>query len=133
MTMREIRLRVAAEHDVARSLLEAGKYAKALGFDEQGNRKIVTAVSEVVRNIVKYAGSGEILMRPIEEGHKLGMEVEARDKGPGIADLDKAMEDHYSSSGTLGLGLPGVKRMMDEFQVETEPGKGTRVTIRKWR
>ncbi len=133
MTMREIRLRIAAEHDVARSLLEAGKYAKALGFDEQGNRKVVTAVSEIVRNIVKYAGSGEILMRSIEEGHRIGMEVEAWDKGPGIPDLDKAMEDHYSSGGTLGLGLPGVKRMMDDLQVETETGKGTRVTIRKWR
>ncbi len=133
MTMREIRLRIAAEHDVARSLLEAGKYAKALGFDEPSNRKLVTAVSEIVRNIVKYAGSGEILMRSIEEGHRIGMEVEAWDKGPGIPDLDKAMEDHYSSGGTLGLGLPGVKRMMDDLQVETETGKGTRVTIRKWR
>jgi len=133
VTMREIRLRIAAEHDVARSLLEAGKYAKALGFDEQANRKLVTAVSEIVRNIIKYAGSGEILMRSIEEGHRIGMEVEAQDKGPGIPDLDKAMEDHYSSGGTLGLGLPGVKRMMDDLQVETETGKGTRVTIRKWR
>ncbi len=133
MTMREIRLRIAAEHDVARSLLEAGKYAKALGFDEPSNRKLVTAVSEIVRNIVKYAGSGELLIRCIEEGHRIGMEVEARDKGPGIPDLDKAMEDHYSSGGTLGLGLPGVKRMMDDLQVETETGKGTRVTIRKWR
>lgn len=131
--MREIRLRIAAEHDVARSLLEAGKYAKALGFDEQANRKLVTAVSEIVRNIIKYAGSGEVLMRSIEEGHRIGMEVEARDEGPGIPDLDKAMEDHYSSGGTLGLGLPGVKRMMDDLQVETETGKGTRVTIRKWR
>ena len=131
--MREIRLRIAAEHDVARSLLEAGKYAKALGFDEQANRKLVTAVSEIVRNIIKYAGSGEVLMRSIEEGHRIGMEVEAWDKGPGIPDLDKAMEDHYSSSGTLGLGLPGVKRMMDDLQVETATGKGTRVTIRKWR
>jgi len=133
VTMREIRLRIAAEHDVARSLLEAGKYAKALGFDEQANRKLVTAVSEIVRNIIKYAGSGEVLMRSIEEGHRIGMEVEAWDKGPGIPDLDKAMEDHYSSSGTLGLGLPGVKRMMDDLQVETATGKGTRVTIRKWR
>ena len=72
-------------------------------------------------------------MRSIEEGHRIGMEVEARDEGPGIPDLDKAMEDHYSSGGTLGLGLPGVKRMMDDLQVETETGKGTRVTIRKWR
>ena len=133
MTIREIRLRVAAEHDVARSLLEAGKYAKALGFDEQSNRKVVTAVSEIVRNILKYAGSGDLAMRSIEDGHRVGIEVEARDKGPGIEDLDKAMQDHYSSSGTLGLGLPGVKRMMDELTVETEPGKGTRVVIRKWR
>ena len=118
---------------MARSLLEAGKYAKALGFDEQSNRKVVTAVSEIVRNILKYAGSGDLAMRSIEDGHRVGIEVEARDKGPGIEDLDKAMQDHYSSSGTLGLGLPGVKRMMDELTVESEPGKGTRVVIRKWR
>ena len=61
------------------------------------------------------------------------MEVEARDRGPGIVDLDEAMQDHYSSGGTLGLGLPGVKRMMDQLEIDTAPGKGTRVTIRKWR
>jgi serine/threonine-protein kinase RsbT len=131
--MREIRLRIAAEHDVARSLLEAGKYAEALGLDEQAKRKIVTAVSEIVRNIIKYAGSGEISIRAIEDGPRIGMEVEARDRGPGIVDLDEAMQDHYSSGGTLGLGLPGVKRMMDQLEIDTAPGKGTRVTIRKWR
>lgn len=131
--MREIRLRIAAEHDVARSLLEATKYAEALGFDEQSNRKIVTAVSEIVRNIIKYAGSGELLIRALEDGPRIGMEVEARDRGPGIVDLDEAMRDHYSSGGTLGLGLPGVKRMMDQLEIDTAPGKGTRVTIRKWR
>lgn len=131
--MREIRLRIAAEHDVARSLLEAGKYAEALGLDEQAKRKVVTAVSEIVRNIIKYAGSGEISIRAIEDGPRIGMEVEARDRGPGIVDLDEAMQDHYSSGGTLGLGLPGVKRMMDQLEIDTAPGKGTRVTIRKWR
>jgi serine/threonine-protein kinase RsbT len=131
--MREIRLRIAAEHDVARSLLEAGKYAEALGLDEQAKRKIVTAVSEIVRNIIKYAGSREISIRAIEDGPRIGMEVEARDRGPGIVDLDEAMQDHYSSGGTLGLGLPGVKRMMDQLEIDTAPGKGTRVTIRKWR
>lgn len=131
--MREIRLRIAAEHDVARSLLEATKYAEALGFDEQNNRKVVTAVSEIVRNIIKYAGSGELLIRALEDGPRIGMEVEARDRGPGIVDLDEAMRDHYSSGGTLGLGLPGVKRMMDQLEIDTAPGKGTRVTIRKWR
>jgi serine/threonine-protein kinase RsbT len=131
--MREIRLRIAAEHDVARSLLEAAKYAEALGFDEQNNRKVVTAVSEIVRNIIKYAGSGELLIRALEDGPRIGMEVEARDRGPGIVDLDEAMQDHYSSGGTLGLGLPGVKRMMDQLEIDTAPGKGTRVTIRKWR
>lgn len=131
--MREIRLRIAAEHDVARSLLEATKYAEALGFDEQNNRKVVTAVSEIVRNIIKYAGSGELLIRALEDGPRIGIEVEARDRGPGIVDLDEAMRDHYSSGGTLGLGLPGVKRMMDQLEIDTAPGKGTRVTIRKWR
>ena len=104
----------------------------AIGFDEIVCQMIATAVSELANNIVKYAGSGEIMMDRINTGSRIGMEVIARDRGPGIEDIQKAMADHYSSGNTLGLGLPGVKRMMDEFELTSEPGKKTTVTIRKW-
>ncbi|MGD8292652.1 MAG: anti-sigma regulatory factor [Desulfobacterales bacterium] len=112
--------------------MEARKTAMAIGFDEVVSQMIATAVSELANNIVKYGGSGEIRMDRIDSGSQAGIEVVARDRGPGIEDIEKAMEDHYSSGNTLGLGLPGVKRMMDEFELDTEAGKGTTVTIRKW-
>jgi serine/threonine-protein kinase RsbT len=112
--------------------MEARKTATAIGFDEIICQMIATAVSELANNIIKYAGHGEILMDRIRAGGRVGMEVMARDRGPGMEDIQKAMEDHYSSGNTLGLGLPGVKRMMDEFELTSEPGSKTTVTIRKW-
>jgi serine/threonine-protein kinase RsbT len=94
---------------------------------------ISTAASELARNIVKYAGSGEIVIRCVDDGLRDGLEIEARDQGPGIKDIEIAMQDHVSGSGTLGLGLPGVRRMMDDFRIDSEPGKGTTVVTTKWR
>ena len=128
----EIRCKVESEIDVRRAVLESTRSAQLAGFDEGPSRMIATAVSELVRNILKYAGSGEFRLRRIEGPGRRGIEIEVSDNGPGIPDLDAAMSDHYSSSGTLGLGLPGVKRMMDEFSIESSPGQGTRVTARKW-
>jgi serine/threonine-protein kinase RsbT len=93
---------------------------------------IATAVSELVRNILKYAGSGEVRLRRVQRASGGGIEILVSDHGPGIADLDAAMSDHFSTSGTLGLGLPGVKRLMDDFSMESAPGKGTRVKACKW-
>ena len=104
----------------------------AIGFDELVCQMIATAVSELANNIVKYAGCGEIRIDSINPGSRTGIEVTARDRGPGIEDIQQAMADHYSSGNTLGLGLPGVRRMMDEFEITSEPGKRTMVTIRKW-
>jgi serine/threonine-protein kinase RsbT len=103
-----------------------------MGFDETPSRLIATAVSELARNILKYAGTGEIRLRQVEGRSGRGIEIEAVDRGPGIEDLEAAMRDHFSSGGTLGLGLPGVRRMMDEFSLESTPGEGTRVTAVKW-
>jgi len=128
----EIRCKIESEIDVRRAVLESTQSAQLAGFDEGPSRMIATAVSELVRNILKYAGSGEFRLRRIERPGGRGIEIEVSDNGPGIIDLDAAMSDHYSSSGTLGLGLPGVKRMMDEFSIESSPGRGTRVTARKW-
>lgn len=132
MDMNQIRIPVRDETGIAWSVMEARKTAMAIGFDETICQMIATAVSELANNIIKYAGRGEILMDRIVAGSRTGMEVIARDKGPGIEEIQKAMEDHYSSGGTLGLGLPGVKRMMDEFELTSQPGKKTTVTIRKW-
>ena len=81
---------------------------------------------------LKYAGSGKFSLRRVERPGSRGIEIEVSDNGPGIPDVDAAMSDHFSSSGTLGLGLPGVERLMDEFSLESAPGQGTRVTARKW-
>ena len=132
MDMNQIRIPVRNETGIAWSVMEARKAAIAIGFDENICQMIATAVSELANNIIKYAGRGEILMDRIIAGSRVGMEVIARDQGPGIEDIQIAMEDHYSSGGTLGLGLPGVKRMMDEFELTSEPDKKTTVTIMKW-
>ena len=92
---------------------------------------IATVVSELGRNILKYAQRGHIRLRRIETGGQVDVEIVAQDAGPGIADIDAAMQDHFSSGGTLGLGLPGVRRMVSEFSIQSEPGRGTCVTIRK--
>ena len=123
---------IRTEMDVRRVVLESARYAKEAGFDEAPSQMIATAVSELVRNILKYAGSGEFRLRRVQRPSGGGVEIEVSDHGPGIADLDAAMSDHFSSSGTLGLGLPGVKRLMDDFSLESTPGQGTRVTARKW-
>ena len=128
----ELHSRIRTETDASRTVLESTLYSREAGFDETPSRMIATAVSELVRNILKYAGTGEIRLRRVKGIGRRGIEIEAVDQGPGIADCEAAMRDHFSSGGTLGLGLPGVKRMMDEFSLESMPGKGTRVTARKW-
>jgi serine/threonine-protein kinase RsbT len=132
MSKKPIRIPVRNETGVAISVMKAKNTATAIGFDEVKCQMIATAVSELANNIIKYAGHGEILLDRITAGSRLGMEVIARDSGPGIENVGKAMEDHFSSGNTLGLGLPGVKRLMDDFEVDSVPGKRTTVTIRKW-
>ena len=128
----EHRREVRSEIDVRHIVLEATRFSQQIGFDETPSRMIATAVSELVRNILKYAGSGECRLREVQENGRRGIEIEVEDRGPGIPDLESAMSDHFSSSGTLGLGLPGVQRMMDDFELDSAPGEGTRVKARKW-
>ncbi len=128
----ELRRKIATDMDVRRVVLEATLYAKEAGFAETPSRMIATAVSELARNILKYARTGEVRLRRVQEPGRRGVEMEASDRGPGIPDIEAAMSDHFSSSGTLGLGLPGIRRMMDDFSLESTPGEGTRVTARKW-
>jgi serine/threonine-protein kinase RsbT len=125
-------LEISKEHDVNRAVLETVAFSRKIGFSETPSRMVATAVSELARNILKYAGSGKIRMRQVEGRSGHGIEIDAIDEGPGIENATEAMRDHFSSSGTLGLGLPGVERMMDEFSLDSTPGVGTRVTVRKW-
>jgi serine/threonine-protein kinase RsbT len=129
----ELHRAIRSEHDASRAVLESTLYSREAGFADAPSQMIATAVSELVRNILKYAGTGEIRLRHVKRMGDRGIEIEAIDEGPGIADCEAALQDHYSSGGTLGLGLPAVKRMMDEFSLESNPGEGTRVTARKWK
>jgi serine/threonine-protein kinase RsbT len=128
----ELRRTIRSETDARHTVLESTLYSQQAGFGETPARMIATVVSELARNILKYAGQGEVRLRRFSEMGRRGIEIEVVDSGPGIADCEAAMNDHYSSGGTLGLGLPGVKRMMDEFSLESTLGEGTRVWARKW-
>ncbi len=132
MSRDSIQMRVNDNASVTRCVVEAGRIARSLGFDDHLRQMVATCVSELGHNIRKYARTGLINIKPVRDKHRAGIEVTARDRGPGIADLEQALSDRFSSGGTLGLGLPGVKRMMDEFEVDTTPGKGTTITVRKW-
>ena len=107
--------------------------AGRLGFHSGDLALIATTISELARNILSYAGTGEIAVEAIGDSHRPGILVIARDKGPGISDVRRALQDGYSTSGGLGLGLPGVRRLMDEFDITSEAGLGTTVTVRKWK
>lgn len=123
---------IIGETDVAYASLDAKNFAKEIGFSKAGHYMISTAVSELARNIFVYAKKGTIKLKLVENDSKRGIEVVAEDSGPGIQDVDKAMEDNFSTGGTMGIGLPGTKRLMDDFQIDTHRTQGTKITIRKW-
>lgn len=116
---------------IARTL--ARDTAKALGFGAIDQARIATAVSELARNIFLYAGTGSVTVRELERSGRKGIEIVCEDQGPGIRDLDLAMQDGYTTSRGMGMGLPGAKRLMDEFDVQSQQGVGTTITCRKWR
>ena len=128
----EVRIAVRGDMDVTKAVLYTVEQAQEAGFDEVAGRMIATATSELARNLLHHAGSGEIRLRILDERGRHGIQIQARDQGPGIPDVERAMRDHFSTAGTLGLGLPGVERLMDELQVESTVGTGTCVTARKY-
>jgi serine/threonine-protein kinase RsbT len=113
-------------------LLEVRRLAQILQFDDASTAKIVTAASELLRNVLKYADRGMASVQTISSKGRNGIEVVVKDKGPGIEDMESALSDHFSSGGTLGLGLPGVRRLVDEFEIQSSVGEGTRVRIAQW-
>ena len=127
-----IRVRIRSEADIVAARQRGRALAAELGFSLVNQTFIATAISELARNIVVYAKTGEIVLSSVQEGDKRGIVVVARDRGPGIPDIQLAMRDGYSSSGSLGLGLSGTKRLMDEFEIVSKVGKGTTVTVKKW-
>jgi serine/threonine-protein kinase RsbT len=120
------------EVDIVSARQQGRALAVEVGFSGGDLTLIATAISEIARNIVVYAKRGEILLSPIQDGARRGILVVARDQGPGIPHVAQAMQDGYSTGKSLGLGLPGAKRIMDDFEIVSEVGKGTTVTMRKW-
>ena len=123
---------IAVEQDVVLARQLARKLAQECGMRLIDLTKFVTAVSELARNTMVYGGGGDMDCQILEDGARTGLRVVFRDEGPGIPDLKLAMTDGWTSGGGLGLGLTGAKRLVEEFELETEPGKGTRITITRW-
>ncbi len=132
--MTERRIPIYSDLDMVNARVGGRDLAKTLGFGVIDQARIATAISELARNIVLYAGEGEVILRRIHDssGQRVGLEAICADRGPGIPDIELAMRDGYSTSNGLGMGLPGTRRLMDEFEIDSIPGRGTTVTIRKW-
>jgi serine/threonine-protein kinase RsbT len=130
---REIRVGINSDLDIVTARQQGRRLANDLGFGSIDLAIIATAISELARNIVLYARRGEILLKSAWEDDPTGIFVVASDEGPGIPDVNEAMHGGYSTSGGLGLGLAGVRRLMDELEIATEVGRGTIVTAKKWK
>ncbi|VVB90170.1 Anti-sigma F factor [uncultured archaeon] len=128
----ELCIPVSSEIDIVTARQKGRELAARLGFSNTELTLIATAISEVTRNIVEYARRGELCLSIVQQGNKRGISVIASDRGPGIPNIKLAMQDGYSTGHSLGLGLPGAKRLMDEFEIVSEVGKGTKVTMKKW-
>jgi len=129
----EIRVEINSDQDIVVARQKGRVMASELGFSSGDATLIATAISELARNIVSYARRGEIRLRGIHGSSRIGILVVASDEGPGIADIRQALRDGYSTSGSLGLGLPGVRRLMDDFEISSQPGRGTIVAVKKWK
>jgi len=128
----ETRVAVETELDIVTARMRGRGLALQLGFSRQTATLIATAISELARNMLLYAGRGEVLISALERGTRHGVLVVATDDGPGIPDVARALLDGYSTSGRLGLGLPGVRRLVDDFDLDSRLGEGTTVRVVKW-
>jgi serine/threonine-protein kinase RsbT len=126
-------LALRTPEDIVRMRQVVRERAVALGFSLVDQTKIVTAASELARNVLNYGGGGEVALQPRNEGIRRGLTLVFSDEGPGIADVELAMKDGYTTGGGMGLGLGGAKRLSNEFAIDSRPGAGTRVTITRWR
>ena len=128
----EVRVPIRADIDIVTARQQGRALAQQIGFAGSNLTVIATAISELGRNILAYAGSGVIILRPGHFAGRRGIVIVAQDMGPGIADIELALQDGFSTSMSLGLGLPGTRRLMDEFEIVSVVDKGTTVTVKKW-
>jgi serine/threonine-protein kinase RsbT len=129
----DIQVLIQSDQDIVIARQRGRSLAAALNFSSGEATLIALTISELARNIVTYAKKGEIRLRVINGSARKGIRVVAHDDGPGIADVEQALRDGFSTSGSLGLGLPGVRRLVDEFQIESKRNHGTTVTVTKWK
>lgn len=129
----ETRLPIASDRDIVAARQKGRELALQLSFTSGDATLIAATISELARNIILYAQQGEIILGVAENGDRRGISVAARDEGPGIPDVERALQRGYSTSRSLGLGLPGVRRLMDEFHIASQVGQGTTVTVKKWK
>jgi serine/threonine-protein kinase RsbT len=128
----ELRVAIESDASIVAARQEGRRLASRLPFSSSDLTVIATAISEVARNILVYAQTGQVSVRLLEKNGRRGIVITATDSGPGIPDVPLAMQDGYSTSGSLGLGLPGARRLVDEFEIQSAAGQGTVVTMRKW-
>ncbi|TAN33757.1 ATP-binding protein [bacterium] len=128
----ELHIPIVSEVDIVMARQQGRALAAELGFASSEQALIATAISELARNILLYAGRGLVQITTEHRAGRAGIGVVASDRGPGIQDLQRALEDGFSTGRGLGLGLPGTKRIMDDFELVSEVGKGTRVAVKKW-
>ncbi len=128
----EIRIPIASDLDLVAARQAGRRLAQELGFSSTDQTLIATAISEVARNIVQHATMGEVVVSRVQEPGRQGVLVVAQDTGPGIPDVSLALREGYTTGGGLGLGLPGARRLMEDFELSSEMGKGTTVIMRKW-
>jgi serine/threonine-protein kinase RsbT len=129
----EVRVPITTDADLVAARAAGRAMAEQLGFPRPDPTLIATAISEVARNIVVHVGRGEVVMRPLYDDDRCGLVVTAQDSGPGIRDVEAALQPGWASRGGFGLGLPGARRLMDDFYIASELGRGTTVTMKKWR
>jgi serine/threonine-protein kinase RsbT len=129
----EIKMPICSDADIVTARQQGREMANRLGFTSTDSTLIATAISELARNILLYARQGEIILSIIGEGSIRGIKVLARDEGPGIPDIGRALEEGFSTSRSFGMGLSGVRRLVDEFKIVSEVGSGTTVTVKKWK
>jgi serine/threonine-protein kinase RsbT len=128
----ESRIAIESDADVVTARQRARELAAGLELSSTDQTLLATAISEVARNITTYAQRGEVLVSIVQDRDRRGIRVVARDQGPGIEDIERALQDGYTTGGGLGLGLPGARRLVDDFSIDSAPGRGTTVTLVKW-
>jgi len=133
MTLSKESLKIEREPDVIFFRNKAKELAVKIGMSMVGQTKLITAASELVRNMLRYANGGEAILEIVVRNNVKGVRLTFVDKGPGIKDIKQAMQDGFSTGRSLGLGLPGAKRLANEFDIKSEVGKGTTVSIIRWK